>query len=99
MTADEMRNWVPRPSNPTGGLPNLGNGINYHPMYAWADALQGGSQHPWIDFFKNQRIDGPMGGLLGNHTQDLINKGLLNFNLEVPGVNSNRLFFGLTRRF
>jgi len=40
-----------------------------------------------------------MGGLLGPMVQNQIKKGLLDFNVEVPGFNSNRYYMGLNWRF
>lgn len=102
MTADEIRNWVPNPSVPRGTLPDLpstGGGLLGQFMGDVNNLKNSPLYRIGVDHNINPEFTNLMGGLLGRGAQDLINKGLLDFKVEVPGYNSNRLFFGFDRRF
>jgi len=109
MTSEEMRNYHTNHEPPKGDLPNLG-----HPPMGLLDRIlqwgnkvgqdlnQIGNEPAFrigIMHNINPEVNKFMGGLLGGHTQQLINDGKLHFNAEIPGFNSNRLFFGFTRNF
>ena len=101
--------------NPKGQLPALGNGIDYTPgpvkLYHYLKGIKDqvdGVQKEikssplyriGVDHNINPEISNLMGGLLGGAVQEQVRRGLLDFQVEIPGFNSNRYYFGLTKRF
>ena len=87
-----------------GELPALGNGIDHAPWYKHAmDGVNNLKSSPLyrigVDHNINPEISNLMGGLLGGAVQEQVRRGLLDFNIEIPGINSNRYYFGITKRF